>query len=377
MDSNTCQEAPPTYESISNLTSGLVQDAFAAQLPPPYSSLNTPIASGSTPQDIGIAHYRPPEPAWESEARDSQFYWFRTIRRDGQPQFQCGINTHDGTRRYGEVPDHFFTCKIMPRAGYTRSMITETCKNVALALKLHRKNHRGDCSVCDFRHVQGKRIGCPASVHSMVRAQWLGTMRSHDEACSCRCFHVDSHGTPITDDASGTPQYHAGIDRQVVNRGLETPEDGRVYQPWESASMKFSSIDTYWTRMVKNGDEIWQQYGISERQSDGQPEFFFTCKMNPRKGKNEQIIREVCMGIASIMRGHRSTNYNRCACNFQTWRRPGGPGGCRVSWYHLNKRMTRHMIDFLMRSHDEVCSCGCFDIGSGEDADLSGQWLRD
>ena len=375
MDSNTCQEAPPTYESISNLTSGLVQDAFTAQLPPPYSSLNTSIAPGSTPQDIGIAHYRPPEPAWESEARDGQFYWFRTIRRDGQPQFQCGINTHNGTRHYGEVPDHFFTCGMMPRTGYTRSMITEACKNVALALKLHRKDRRGDCSVCDFRHAQGKWIGCPAGIFSTSRALFLHKMRRHDEACSCRCFHIDAFGTPIVDDTSGTPQPRTRTERQARHRELETQRN-TPDQAWEFAA-GVSSIDPYWTRMVKNGDEIWQQYGISERQSDGRPEFFFTCKMSPRKGKNEQIIRELCMGIASIMRGHRSTNYNRCACNFETWRKPGGPGGCRVSWYHLNKRITRNMIDFLMRSHDEVCSCGCFDIGSGEDADPSGQWLRD
>jgi hypothetical protein len=341
----------------------------------PHPALSTPTTFGGTPQGTEASQPRSFEPAWKSEAQQGQFYWFRTIEKRGGFKLQCGINMNPGSRRSGEVPDLFFTCKMMPRAGYAQYDVTEICKYVALALKLHRTAKNEECSVCDFRHVQGKRIGCPASIFSTSRALFLHKMRRHDEACSCRCFHIDTFGTPVVDDTSGTPQPRRRTERQATHREPEiqrnTPD-----QAWEFAA-GISSIDSYWTRMVKNGDDIWHQYGVSERQSDGRPDFFFTCKMKPRKRRNEQIIREVCMEITSVMRGHRSTNYHRCACNFQTWRKPGGPGGCRVSWYHLNKRITRNMIDFLMRSHDEVCSCGCFDIGSGEDADPSGQWLRD
>ena len=163
---------------------------------PPQQTLSAPEASGSTLQGTGEYQHSSLDPAWESEAREGQFYWFRTIQRGGKARFQCGINTKEGIRRYNEEPDLMFTCKMEPRATYSQGTVRETCKKVALALKQHRRADSTHCSVCDFRHVQGKRTGCPAGIFSMPRAQYLGTMRSHDEACSCRCFHIDRYGRP-------------------------------------------------------------------------------------------------------------------------------------------------------------------------------------
>lgn len=263
-----------------------------------------------------------------------------------------------------------------PRAGHTQGEIRETCKNVALALKRHRGTNSGHCNVCDFRLVQGERIGCPSGVSSVTRAQHLGMMRSHDEACSCRCFHIDSNRKATADDSSETAQLHTGTARQVVHQELEVPES--VVDPaWESAPGRRSRCEDYWTRAVKNGDDIWHQYGISERPSDGRPDFFFTCKMKPRVGRNEQPIRDNCKYIACMTRQHRSSRYNRCTCSFQTWRKSEGSGGCRVRWYDLNARMSKYCMNAFMNQHDRLCSCGCFDVETGKDAATSSQHLRD
>jgi hypothetical protein len=343
---------------------------------PPRQTFYRSVASGSTPQETEIASRRSLGPAWDSEAQKGQFYWFRTIQQRDRPRFQCGINTNQEDRRYGEGPDLIFTCKMAPRAGYTKHGVTESCKEVALALRLHRTVEIQECSVCDFRHIQGKRIGCPASILSKSRARLLQKMRSHDEACSCRCFHVDMYGTPTIDESLETPQLHTRAERQALNRELEIQEN-TLDQKWELVP---KVCDKYWTRAVKNGDDIWHQYGVSERPNDDGPEFFFTCKMKPRKGKSEQDIRKVCKRIASAMRAHRSTgrgDYHKCTCDFKTWRRRGGSGGCHVKWYSLGARILRSSVDIWMRNHDLLCSCGCFDTKTGDESNVSGQWLRD
>jgi hypothetical protein len=340
---------------------------------PPRQTFHRPAASGSTPQGTEIAQRRSSGPAWESEAQKGQFYWFRTIAQCDRPRFQCGINTNQEGRRYGEVPDLVFTCKMTPRAGYTQNWVKESCKEVALALRLHRTVMRPECSVCDFRHVQGKRIGCPASILSQSRARLLQKMRSHDEACSCRCFHVDMYGTPTIDESLETPQLHTRAERQALNRELEIHEN-TLDQKWEFASAIFGE-EFYWMRTVMNDGDIWHQYGVSERPNDNGPEFFFTCKMEPRTKGFEKDIREVCKNVAAAMRAHRSyrsADYHRCACNFEVWRNRGGSGGCDVNWYHLIPRMIRNYVGFSMKHHDDLCSCGCFDTKTRDESVVSG-----
>jgi hypothetical protein len=147
-------------------------------------------------------------------------------------------------------------------------------------------------------------------------------------------------------------------------------------QGWESAPMRRSQREEYWSRIFKNGDDIWYQYGVSKRPTDDGPEFFFTCKMKPRMKGNERAIREVCRVAAFSMRTHRShgshADYHRCACNFKTWRDRGGSGGCRLSWYCLARRLIRYGVGYSMQRHDILCSCGCFDIGTGEEPTTSG-----
>jgi hypothetical protein len=342
---------------------------------PPRQATHMPAASGSTSQGSGTAQPRSLDPAWESEAQQGQFYCFRTIQQRDQLRFQCGINTNQEGRSYGEGPDLIFTCKMMPRAGYDKWKVIEACKNVAVALKSHRTAKGQEYSVCDFRHVQGKRIGCPATILSTSRARLLQKMRSHDAACSCRCFHVDVHGTPTIDDALGTSQLHKWTERQVLNSELEI-QSNTLDQTWELKPRGRSSYNDYWTRAVKNRDDIWYQYGISERPTDNGPDIFFTCKMKPRDERNSAEIRLACKFIASAMRSHRSSeqgDYHRCACDFKTWWKRGGSGGCDMKWYDLGAKMTRSAISYTMRQHDELCSCGCFEFWTGEEPVVSGQ----
>jgi hypothetical protein len=289
------------------------------------------------------------------------------------------INTIQESRHYGEEPDLISTCKTMPRAGYTPSLVTESCREVALSLKSHRTADGQECSVCDFRHVEGKRIGCPATLLSTSRARLSQKMRSHDEACSCRCFHVDSYGAPTIDDSLGDPQLHARTEKHILNKELEI-QSNTPDQKWELASRRFTN-DIYWMRAVKHDNDIWHQYGISERPNDDGPEFFFTCKMKSYRKGDEQKIRQVCKDVAANMRAHRSRgsadDYHRCACNFKTWRKGKELSGCHVSWYHLTDKMIKDCVGFDMAYHDRLCSCGCFDVQTGGDSNVSGQRLRD
>ena len=332
---------------------------------PPQQAPPAPAASGSTLQETEEYQHYSLDPSWESEVRNGQTYWFRTIQRGGNPRFQCGISTNQGPRRHEAELDLFFTCRMMPRVGHTQGTIGATCKAVALALKTHRTTRGDQCGVCDFRHVEGKRMGCPANVFSTSRAQLLHKMKCHDEACSCRCFHVDMNGRPTIENTTGPSQPHRQTRKQVARQELEVRED-RPDQEWESAPGRFNPKHFYWTRTIKNGDDIWHQHGVSRRPSDDGPEFFFTCKMKPRRKGHEPAMLELCKELASHMRAHRSANYDRCTCNFQTWRNRGGSGGCRVSWYHLDTRVTRYLIGVLMQRHDVLCSCGCFDVETGE-----------
>jgi hypothetical protein len=95
--------------------------------------------------------------------------------------------------------------------------------------------------------------------------------------------------------------------------------------------------------------------------------------MMARKKGDERAIRTACKKACAVMRMHRSDNYYRCHCTFQTLRQPGGFCRCSVGWYHPGARLTKHALMQLMRQHDSVCSCGCFDVSTKEDSITSGQ----
>ncbi|THW44042.1 hypothetical protein D6D21_05073 [Aureobasidium pullulans] len=90
---------------------------------------------------------------WSSSGWNGKFYWYRTIGRCGRNWFQCGISANDRTPSSGK-PSHFFTCKLMPRVGYTEQKIMKACEETAKALKFHRGPTGGRCDSCDFRNVQ-------------------------------------------------------------------------------------------------------------------------------------------------------------------------------------------------------------------------------
>ncbi|KAH0031698.1 hypothetical protein KCU78_g2735, partial [Aureobasidium melanogenum] len=96
-------------------------------------------------------------------------------------------------------------------------------------------------------------------------------------------------------------------------------------QDWKHIPGRSQPYKNYWTRIIKNDDETWHQYGISQHATNGKPEFYFTCKNMPRKKGKEGAIQRACKLIASAMRAHRSDdNYYRCTCDFETLRQPGG-----------------------------------------------------
>ncbi|THY51143.1 hypothetical protein D6C98_05748 [Aureobasidium pullulans] len=165
---------------------------------------------------------------WSSSGWNGKFYWYRTIGRSGKTWFQCGISANDRTPSSGK-PSHFFTCKLMPRVGYTEQKIMKACEETAKALKFHRGPTGGRCDSCDFRNVQ--------------------------------------ENLELSDDPSAGEW---------------------TFVPEESSPSK-----AYWTRTVKSGDETWNQYGVSKGHQtahDDQPDFSFTCKNTPREGKSEQYI---------------------------------------------------------------------------------------
>ncbi|KEQ65053.1 uncharacterized protein M437DRAFT_63710 [Aureobasidium melanogenum CBS 110374] len=177
--------------------------------------------------------------------------------------------------------------------------------------------------------------------------------------------------SPPSVDTDYPPQYSVLDHKSRVQRA--DPE-----QDWEFVSSKYGPRKSYWTRVIQSGDETWTQYGISEQESDKKPDFFFTCKFRPRKQGNERSIRRFCQRAASTLKVHRSDDYYRCRCTFETLRQPGGSSRCSVRWYHWITRLTRHTVMDYMELHDIMCSCGCFDVSTEEGltATASGKYVE-
>lgn len=173
---------------------------------------------------------------------------------------------------------------------------------------------------------------------------------------------------------------HAGVSAPDVDTDsppqYSTLDHGPVIhstRDWKHIRGEHGPYDNHWTRVVKDGDQTWNQYGINERESDGKPDIYFTCKMMPRKKGNERAIQRCCKKATTSLKSHRSDNYHRCSCTFETLRQPGGPRRCSVRWHHLITRLTKHNVVGYMRAHDMLCSCGCFDVSTTEDFTASGQ----
>ncbi|KAG2170090.1 hypothetical protein JADG_009829 [Aureobasidium aubasidani] len=217
---------------------------------------------------------------WSSSGWNGRFYWYRTIGRCGKTWFQCGISANDRTPSSGK-PSHFFTCKLMPRVGYTEQKIMKACEETAKALKFHRGPTGGRCDSCDSRNVQEV---CTLGKYSMSRSQFRMMMDKHDKMCSCGCFDVGCHAISITETSTS---------KLALGQNLELSDDLSA-EKWTFVPEESSPAKAYWTRIVKNGDETWNQYGVSKDHQtphDDQPDFSFTCKVIPREGKSEQYIR--------------------------------------------------------------------------------------
>lgn len=290
---------------------------------------------------------------WSSSGWNGKFYWYRTIGRSGKTWFQCGISANDRTPSSG-TPSHFFTCKLMPRVGYTEQKIMKACEETAKALKFHRGPTGGRCDSCDFRNVQEV---CTLGRYSMSRSQFRMMMDRHDKVCSCGCFDVGCHAISITETSTS---------KLTLGQNIELSDDLSA-EEWTFVPEEGSPSKAYWTRTVKSGDETWNQYGVSKDHQtphDDQPDFAFTCKNIPREGKSEQYIRRACQITASYMSSHRRRGCHNCTCTFETLRARGGR--CTVGRLHVITKFLARFVEFAMRQHDEVCSCGCFDVPGDE-----------
>lgn len=115
----------------------------------------------------------------------------------------------------------------------------------------------------------------------------------------------------------------------------------------------------HWTRALKRNNKIYYQYGVG-KQKRLTPDFWFTCKMEPRANASEADVREICRVTAFALDYHRNHRYRRCACNFESLRE--SRGRCKLSWFHVYRKVTGHLISKGMDAHDRYCSCGCFDV---------------
>ena len=115
----------------------------------------------------------------------------------------------------------------------------------------------------------------------------------------------------------------------------------------------------HWTRAIKRNNKIYYQYGVG-KQKRLTPDFWFTCKMEPRANASEADVREICRVTAFALDYHRNHRYRRCACNFESLRE--SRGRCKLSWFHVYRKVTGHLISKGMDAHDRYCSCGCFDV---------------
>jgi len=301
---------------------------------------------------------QPPDENWKSHGHSNIFHWHRSIQRSGQIWHQYGISANDN-KHTAKAPSHHFTCKMLPRPGYTERKVTKRCRAVAESLKLHRGPTGGKCNSCDFRNVTGSLEGCLWGNVSMSRSQFRMCMREHDEACSCGCF----------DSGLFAPALQSSLEINKPERNIE----GKQYPTNDPSDEKWtyhkrllgSTPGSHYARAIKRDNKIYYQYGIGkDERSQEQPEFFFTCKMEPRANASEVQVRELCRIIAWSLDFHCNHSYRKCDCNFESLRESWR--SCKLSWFHLYRKFAGHVTNKAMDGHDKFCSCGCFDIQKRE-----------
>lgn len=229
-------------------------------------------------------------------------------------------------------------------------------------MRLHRGDRRTGCSSCEFRHLRGPRQACVWTNTSISGSRLRTLMERHDGICSCNCFGFQLHAMSTNLASYKASHFSATSSGSTMEQKLQSSED-LTAGSWAFNKNTLRFCDAFWTRTIKSGGEFWNPYGISQNiltPSDGKPDFFFTCKSIPRKGKDERQIRIECKGVAYFMRMHRQHDYYKCACSFESLR--ARKGRCPVSWHHLLRRFLAHNVVYAMDLHDKACSCGCFDV---------------
>ncbi|CAC9886000.1 unnamed protein product [Aureobasidium pullulans] len=248
---------------------------------------------------------------WSSSGWNGKFYWYRTIGRSGKTWFQCGISANDRTPSSGK-PSHFFTCKLMPRVGYTEQKIMKACEETAKALKFHRGPTGGRCDSCDFRNVQEV---CTLGRHSMSRSQFRMMMDKHDKTSTSKL--TLGQNIELSDDLS--PEEWTFVPKEsspskaywtrTVKSGDETwnqyglpichsspPTILHMYRKFHKRHVG-SVPGAHWTRALKRNNKIYYQYGVG-KQKRLTPDFWFTCKMEPRANASEADTTTETTGIA-------------------------------------------------------------------------------
>jgi hypothetical protein len=157
------------------------------------------------------------------------------------------------------------------------------------------------------------------------------------------------------------------IDERYIPYGTGLVSHGR--DGWLHYKMSFLSSDStgFWMKdtvgitPVKHLIQI--SFGISRsRQDTNEPDCYFTCKLQPRKSTiSRDRIANLCANIARLTRIHRGSLPEYCECTFNDLR-----DGARCvkggRWaYRLYNWLAALQVGRLMRKHDEMCRCMCFD----------------
>jgi hypothetical protein len=176
-------------------------------------------------------------------------------------------------------------------------------------------------------------------------------------------------------------QFATPVNTQI-NTGLGTPDKDECYIPNETGLVShgrdgwlhykmspLSSFNTrFWMKYIRStsfGELIQMHFGISRYRKDtDEPDCYFTCNLQPRTctytiDKND--IANLCSNIARLARIHRGSLPEYCECTFNDLR-----DGVRCDkgdrWvYRLYNWLAAWQVARLMRKHDEMCRCMCFD----------------
>ncbi|KAI5245726.1 hypothetical protein E4T43_02993 [Aureobasidium subglaciale] len=333
----SCGEDLPTYESLY----GTHSDALAPQLEDDNTPFNEMAALEDSDNDLRLS-----DMPWISSGWNKVFYWHRAIEQSGTTLYQYGISINENFHTTSG-PDHYFTCRMMPRPGFSRRRIVKVCEQTAQALKLHRGPTGANCNCCIFQKTRGSQTGCVYGSISTSRTQFRQSMDRHDLCCFCDCFGVNASVPPII------PTTPAAIDSVTTNEVLPL-EKRNIDQAWDFADTN-PSHPTIYTRTIKSGDQIWHQYGFNQPSRAGltdTQEVFFTCKTTPRGGKNEQAIHQHCGLLVDTLRMHRLRKYRGCNCTFKNLREENSK--CNARRYHLFARSAHADVLTLRRMRESI-----------------------